>query len=202
VTRSLADAFLAGAGDAFSEIIHREVGIAPLPAPTWRDAITSMWTQPDQLRVDQADARALIATLADELVAADVFVFAIPLYNFGVAHQAEAWIDLVLSEPRFAPGASRPLEGRTAYLMTARGGGYGPGTPRYGWDHSTPYLQLLKDQWGLELKAVEVELTLANVTPAMEALRPLAAENLRNGLAVATRLGAADGNRQAPSNAA
>jgi FMN-dependent NADH-azoreductase len=203
VTRSLADAFLAGAGGAFSDVIHREVGTTPLPAPAWRDVITSMWTPPEQLTAGQGDALALAAELADELIAADVFLFAIPLYNFGVAHHAKAWIDLVLSEPRFRPGAARPLEGRPAYLMTARGGGYGPGTPRHGWDHSTPYLQrILKEQWGLDLTSVEVELTLADVTPVMEALRPLAAENLRNGVATATRLGAAAGNPEIASNAA
>ncbi|UYQ70760.1 NAD(P)H-dependent oxidoreductase [Pelagibacterium flavum] len=202
VTRSLADAFAAGADDAFSDVIHREVGTTPLPAPAWRDAVTSMWTPPEQLTTGQENARALAAELADELISADVFLFAIPLYNFGVAHHAKAWIDLVLSEPRFVPGPKRPLEGRPGYLMTARGGGYGPGTPRHGWDHSTPYLQrILKDQWGLDLTSVEVELTLADVTPAMEALRPLAAENLREGLAQAKRLGATAA-QQSPSNAA
>ncbi|WP_338722281.1 NAD(P)H-dependent oxidoreductase [Devosia sp. XK-2] len=202
VTRSLADAFVAGSDGAFSNVIHREVGTTPLPAPAWRDAVTSMWTPPEQRTVGQEDARALAAELADELISADAFLFAIPLYNFGVAHHAKAWIDLVLSEPRFVPGATRPLEGRPGYLMTARGGGYGPGTPRHGWDHSTPYLQrILKDQWGLDLTSVEVELTLAHVTPAMEPLRPLAAENLRDGLAQAKRLGATAADQES-SNAA
>lgn len=202
VTRSLADAFVAGADGGFSDVIHRDVGTTPLPASAWRDVITSMWTPPEQLTAGQGDAVALAAELADELIAADVFLFAIPLYNFGVAHHAKAWIDLVLSEPRFEPGAARPLEGRPAYLMTARGGGYGPGTPRHGWDHSTPYLQrILQDQWGLDLTSVEVELTMAEIVPAMEALRPLAAENLRDGLATATRLGATAGNQQITSNA-
>ncbi|HEV7344198.1 MAG TPA: NAD(P)H-dependent oxidoreductase [Devosia sp.] len=199
VTRSLADAFVDGADGAFSDVIRREVGVTPLPASAWRDAVTSAWTPPEQLTTAQENARLLAAELADELMSADVLLLAIPLYNFGVAHHAKAWIDLVLSEPRFVPGATRPLEGRAGYLMTARGGGYGPGTPRHGWDHSTPYLQrILKDQWGLDLTPVEVELTLADVTPAMEALRPLAAENLRDGLAQAKRLGATAAGRLKP----
>lgn len=202
VTRGLADAFHSSAG-TFTDVIRREVGTAPLPATAWRDAVTSLWTPPDLLSAEQREARTLAATLADELVAADVLLFAIPLYNFGVAHHAKAWIDLVLTDPRFAPGGPRPLAGRPAFLMTARGGGYGPGTPRQGWDHSTPYLQrILKDQWGLDLASVEVELTLAYVTPAMEALRPMAAENLRAGLAAAARLGAAAAQARLGSNAA
>ncbi len=198
VTRSLADAFVAAAGTAFAETISRDVGAAPLAANAWRDAIAALWTPAESRDAGQREATALVGTLADELMAADAFVFAIPLYNFGVAQQAKAWIDLVLADPRFAPGARRPLEGRPAYLMTARGGGYGPGTPRHGWDHSTPYLErILRDQWGLDLASVEVELTLAEVTPAMEALRPLAADNLRAGLAAAARLGAAAGRSNA-----
>jgi FMN-dependent NADH-azoreductase len=201
VTRTLADSFIAGG--AFAEVTHREIGTTSLPATAWRDAVSAMWTPPEHFTAGQENARALAAELADELIAADTYLLAIPLYNFGVAQNAKAWIDLVLTDPRFAPGAMRPLEGRPGYLMTARGGGYGPGTPRHGWDHSTPYLQrILKDQWGLELTSVEVELTLADVNPAMEALRPLAAENLSNGLAAAARLGAVASQPEGRSNAA
>jgi hypothetical protein len=51
-------------------------------------------------------------------------------------------------------------------LVTVRGGGYGPGTPREGWDHSTPYLQrILGNWWQADLTVVERELTLAATTP-------------------------------------
>ena len=33
------------------------------------------------------------------------------------------------------------LEGKPALVLTTRGGGYGPGTPREGWDHNTAYLR-------------------------------------------------------------
>jgi len=58
--------------------------------------------------------------------------------------------------------------------VISRGGGYGPGTPRAGWDHATPYLtRIFADSWGLDLKVVEAELTLAPVVPAMADLIPL-----------------------------
>ena len=51
--------------------------------------------------------------------------------------------------------------------MIARGGGYGPGTPRAGWDHATPYLQqIFGAVFGADLTVVEAELTLASVVPA------------------------------------
>ncbi len=47
-----------------------------------------------------------------------------------------------------------------------RGGGYGAGTPREGWDHATPYLlRILGDVWGADVTLVEAELTLADVVP-------------------------------------
>ncbi len=62
--------------------------------------------------------------------------------------------------------------------MIARGGGYGAGTPREGWDHATPYLlRILGDVWGAEVTVVAAELTLADVNPAMAELRPVAAES-------------------------
>ena len=64
------------------------------------------------------------------------------------------------------PG-SRPLEGRPVVLVAVRGGGYGAGTPREGWDHATPYLlRILRDVWGADVTLVEAELTLADVHPA------------------------------------
>ena len=54
-------------------------------------------------------------------------------------------------------------------MLTTRGGGYGPGTPREGWDHNTAYLRrVVADVWGAELTLIERELTLAGVNPAMD----------------------------------
>ena len=54
-------------------------------------------------------------------------------------------------------------------LVTTRGGAYGPGTPREGWDHSTDYLRrILVDVWGAELVVIEREFTLAGVNPALD----------------------------------
>jgi FMN-dependent NADH-azoreductase len=84
----------------------------------------------------------------------------------------------------------RVLAGRPAILVLVRGGGYGEGAPRHGWDHNTPWLRrILGDVWGLDLQVVEVELTLAHVTPAMESLRARADEERAAGHALARRHG-------------
>ena len=57
-------------------------------------------------------------------------------------------------------------------------------------------MRIFADVWGLDIQPIEIELTLADQTPEMEALRPMAADNVRRALAEATRLGAALGERQ------
>ena len=72
-----------------------------------------------------------------------------------------------------------PLRGGPPSSSWRGAGGYGPGTPRHGWDHGTAwYRRVLEDIWKLDVQVIECELTLADVTPAMEGLRPQAAENL------------------------
>lgn len=152
---------------------RRDLGNEPLPEHAWRNIVAG-GSDP----ADRATAVALSATLADELLDADAYLFAVPLYNYGVPLHVKAWIDLVIADPRTGPG-QQPLAGRPAVLVATRGGGYGPGTPREGWDHSTPYLRrILADVAGLDLRVVEAELTLAAVTPELAALRELGAESL------------------------
>jgi FMN-dependent NADH-azoreductase len=62
-------------------------------------------------------------------------------------------------------------------LVTVRGGNYGAGTPREGWDHATGWMRrILADVWGLELRVVEREFTLVGVNPALDEFTALAAE--------------------------
>jgi FMN-dependent NADH-azoreductase len=123
------------------------------------------------------------------VAAATALVIATPLYNFGVAQNLKTWIDLLITDPRFAPGAL-PLAGRPLALVIARGGGYGAGTPREGWDHATPYLhRIFADVLGAEVTVVSAELTLADSVPAMAELRPLAAQSREQAHAHAERTG-------------
>ena len=59
---------------------------------------------------------------------------------------------------------------------TTRGGAYGAGTPREGWDHNTDYLRrILVDIWGANLTVVEREFTLVGINPALDQFTDLAA---------------------------
>ena len=182
VTRAIASTLQSAITDELGDhsIVRRDVGLKPLPSTAWAAAVSSGYIPEEARSAEQKVARARATALADELIGADAYIFAIPLYNFGVSQHVKAWIDLVITEPRFAPGAERLLAGRPAFLVIARGGGYAPGTPRDGWDHATAYYKrIFADVWGLSLEIIESELTLAEVVPAMAALREIAAENLQ-----------------------
>ena len=119
-------------------------------------------------------------------------LLAVPLYNFGVSQHIKTWINLVIAAPRDGGGAGPLLAGKPAVLVAVRGGAYGTGTPREGWDHSTGYLRrILADVWGAELTVVEREFTLVGVNPALDQFTELAAQMKDAAHAVAREVGRA-----------
>jgi FMN-dependent NADH-azoreductase len=160
-----------------SPVVRRHVGLDPVPATAWATAANAAWTPEEQRTAEQRAALDLAAGEVDALIGADALLFAVPLYNFGVSQHFKSWVDLAVTDPRLAAGRQPATAGKPAILVTVRGGGYSAGTPREGWDHATPWMRrILQDVWQLDLRVVEAELTLADVTPAMAELRGLAAE--------------------------
>ncbi len=158
-------------------VIRRHIGIEPVPATAWGTAALAGFTPPDQHSPEQRAALALAAAEVDQLAAADAFLFAVPLYNFGVSQHFKAWVDLVIADPRFGPGAEPLLAGKPAVLAVVRGGAYGAGTPREGWDHATGWMtRILADVWQLDLRVVEEEFALVGVNPALDEFKELAIE--------------------------
>jgi len=178
-SREIADIVEAGwtTGHPDSVITRRHLGIDPVPATAWAAAVAAGEIEESQRTPEQKYAVALAAESADQLIGSDALLFAVPLYNFGVSQHFKTWVDLVLTDPQLRPGSEPILAGKPAVLVTVRGGGYGPGTPREGWDHATGWMRrILADVWQLDLRVIEAELTLAGVVPAMAELRDLAGE--------------------------
>jgi len=171
-------------------VTRRDLGLNPLPS-LWPDAVGAQFSAPEDHTPEQVAAARLAAGLVDELLEADAYVFAVPIYNWGIPQHVKNWIDLIITDPRAsAANPQQLLAGRPAVLVEARGGGYAPGTPREGWDHATPYMRrVLEDLWGLDLSIARAELTLAEQTPAMAELRPLAAQQLADAHAAASSFG-------------
>ena len=172
-------------------LVRRNLAENPIPAETWVNAVSAGYVDEADRTEAQRAALRLAANLGDELVAADAYIFAAPLYNFGVSQHLKTWIDLIFTDKRFPPSTQEaPIKGRPAVLLVARGGGYGPGTPREGWDHSTGYLRrILHDVWGADLTVVEREFTLVGVNPALDDFKDLAAGLHQGALASAREAG-------------
>ena len=171
---------------------RRHIGVDVIPATAWADAVTAPYVPEADRTPRQRAAVALAATLLDELLAADAAVLAVPLYNFGVSQHIKSWIDLIITDPRAGAGAPPALAGKKVVLCTVRGGAYGAGTPRAGWDHSTDYLRrILADVWGADLTVVEREFTLVGVNPALDDFRDAAAAMHADALSAAQEAGKA-----------
>ena len=177
---------------------RRHVGVDTLPATAWAAAVAAGTTAPQARTAEQREAVALAATLVDELLAADAILFAVPLYNYGVSQHFKTYVDLVCTDPR---GFGAPfLAGKPTVLATVRGGAYGGGTPREGWDHSTPYLRrILADCWGADLSVVEREFTLVGVNPALDSFTEQAARMHADALQAAREAGRALGALPVPA---
>jgi FMN-dependent NADH-azoreductase len=171
-----------------AHVVRRHIGSEPLPSDAWASAVSAGWTPEPDRTTAQREAASLAARLTDELVEADAVLLAVPLYNFGVSQHIKTWMDLVMTDPR--SGAGGLLADKPTVLATVRGGAYGAGTPREGWDHSTAYLRrILEDVWGADLTLVEREFTLVGVNPALDEFTDLARQLHDDALSAADEAG-------------
>jgi FMN-dependent NADH-azoreductase len=161
-------------------VTYRDLALDPPPHFDASTGLARMYP-PEQRTPAQEASVALSVELIEEVRAADTILLGLPVYNFGAPSSVKAWVDHLV-----APGLSVDPEtregllgGRDLIVLAARGGGYGPGTPREGWDHAEAWLPHGLSYTGLEPKVfITAELTLAEVTPEMADLRGLAAESL------------------------
>jgi FMN-dependent NADH-azoreductase len=128
----------------------------------------------------QAESWRLSEKLVGEVAEADTIVLGLGLYNFGPPSTVKAWLDHLIAQGLSIDPVSGEglLGGREMIVLEARGGGYGPGTPREGWDHAEPWLPHGISLTGLEPRFIVAELTLADTNPAMAGLRELAKQSL------------------------
>ena len=129
---------------------YRDIGQHP-PACISHDWIAASFTPEAQREPWMHETLAESNQLADELIAADILVIGVPLYNFGMPAALKAWIDQIVrpgktvdidtskpEDPYTPLLADRP---RHAVILTARGGvGFGPGGELEALNHLEPAL--------------------------------------------------------------
>ncbi|MFJ8019355.1 FMN-dependent NADH-azoreductase [Streptomyces sp. NPDC096311] len=174
VSRTVADTARAAWG---GPVVHRDLAASPVPHLS-AAGITARVTDRNQHTPEQAQAIAVQDELIEEFLGAGAYLFTVPMYNYTMPSVFKAWLDQIMVVDRTLNfGAEGPAAaGRPAILVSARGGGYGPGTPNHGKDFVVPALEtILGDPHclGLDLRTITPELTLAPVNPALAALIPL-----------------------------
>jgi len=162
-----------------STILYRDLVTSPPPHLTW-DSVTASQTPPDAQSPEQVSAWQVREELIAELEQATDVVISAPMYNWAVPSSVKAWIDNVIAVGRTVNSdkGTGVLTGKPVTFITGRGGAYGPGTPMEGKDHQEPYLRQIAEALGAsDIEFIHIELTMAAVNPAMEHLKPLAAQS-------------------------
>ncbi|NUW46851.1 FMN-dependent NADH-azoreductase [Nonomuraea rhodomycinica] len=180
VSREVAQTFR----DAWKgEVIHRDLAAAPIPHLS-AVGISARITDPAQHTTEQAEAAALQDELIEEFLGADAYLFTVPMYNLTMPSVFKAWLDQVIVAGRTLSHAGpSPVQGRPAVLISARGGGYGPGAPKHGLDYVVPALEAVlghDDLLGLDVTTVTPELTMAPHAPVLAPLLPLHEASMAN----------------------
>lgn len=107
------------------EVAQRDLVTTDLPYLD-ADWIAANFTPPEQRNNLQRAALALSDQLVQELVAADLLVIGVPLYNFSIPAKLKAWVDLVararLTFRYTETGPEGLLKGKRAFLLLASGG--------------------------------------------------------------------------------
>ena len=121
VTRDLSSAVLAQLG---GEVTERDLTTSvPHVDGNW---IAANFTPADQRTGQQSAELAYSDSLVAEVKAADVLVFGVPIYNFGVPAAFKAWFDMVarvgVTFKYTEKGPVGLLEGKRAIFVIASGG--------------------------------------------------------------------------------
>ncbi len=116
--------------------------LAATPHPVLDEAaLGALFTPAERRSAEQAARVALDDALIDELMAADVVVLGVPMYNFGIPAQLKHWIDAVArAGVTFRYTESGPLglvQGKKVIIALARGGRYRDTAA----DSQVPYLK-------------------------------------------------------------
>jgi FMN-dependent NADH-azoreductase len=171
ISRQVADSFTAS---WHGDIVRRDLALNPV-GHLDAAGIAARTITAAQRTADQTAAAAVQDELVDEFLGASAYLFAVPMYNYTMPSVFKAWLDHVMIVGRtigFGAGAA-PTAGRPAVIVSARGGGYGPGAPQHGKDFVVPVLQSMVGDdvlMGLDVRVITPELTYA---PTMEPLRHL-----------------------------
>jgi FMN-dependent NADH-azoreductase len=172
---------------------YRDLAAEPIPhvnATYFQAAITPA----DQRTPELNAAYDEFKPLRDELVAADVVVLGVPMYNFTIPSTVKSWLDHVKVQELLVneETGEGKLANKKVFVVSTRGGSYAPGTPREDWDFQEPLLRANFTGLGLtqDLTFIHSEMTLAYVVEHLKQFQHIADASKESALKAVQELAA------------
>lgn len=155
VSRALSGEFVQNwkAANPGANIVTRDLSAQALPAVTasW---LAANFTPEESRTKEQKELLSISETLIAELLAADVLVLGVPMYNFGIPAVLKLWIDQIVRAGKTFNYTENGLVGlltvKTAHVFVASGGVYDPGSPAAGLNFVEPYLRAVLGSLGIK----------------------------------------------------
>ncbi|MBN3958638.1 FMN-dependent NADH-azoreductase [Nostoc sp. NMS8] len=125
-------------------IAYRDLGHHPVPHvdEAW---IAASFSPPETHTPELTEAIRISDELVDEFLAADRYVFGVPMYNFTIPSTFKAYIDQIVRINRTvaldAQGFKGLVQGKKAVIITSRGGDFSATSPFIAYDFQEPYLR-------------------------------------------------------------
>jgi FMN-dependent NADH-azoreductase len=126
------------------KITTLDLAATPLPHLSGGHLMARMGMgEPPELATELAAGGAAL----EALIAADIVVIGVPVYNFSIPSTLKAWIDWVCVAGKTfrytEHGPEGLLGGQRVILTISRGGVYAPGTPMAVFEHAESYLRIV-----------------------------------------------------------
>lgn len=143
-------------------VTYRDLGHNPVPHvdESW---IAAAFSPPQTRSPELNQAIKVSDELVDEFLAADRYVFGVPMYNFNIPSTFKAYIDQIVRVGRTfvvtEQGAFQGLvSGKKMLIVTARGGSFTQGSPAAPYDYQEPYLKAIFGFLGItDISLIHVE---------------------------------------------
>ena len=163
ISRTLSHEFISKwkAAHPNDTITYRDLGHFPVPFVT-EEWVAAAYSSPEQHTPEQSNTIQLSNELVDEFLAADRYVFGIPMYNFNVPANFKAYIDQIVRPNRTfstdKTGYKGLVHNKKMTVIITGNEAYAEGSPTHAHDLQTPYLQLIFGFMGI----TDIEFIYAN----------------------------------------
>ena len=126
------------------QVTYRDLGTHPMPLvdEPW---IAAAYTPEEQRTPEMHSSLRVSDEVIAELLKADVLVFGVPMYNFGLPAGFKAYIDQLVRVGKTFSGQTYEglAKGKRAYILMSSGQQYSVGAPLASFNQVEPYLKTI-----------------------------------------------------------